>query len=79
MYWQNIVGGELSKISAPIKIYKRKLGKIEETILIVGVECDSSSVKIHFRQAIIIERISIYFGRRAVDKIRTVVTPSAKS
>lgn len=39
----------------------------------VEVNSSSTSVEIAFQQDIVIERLAVYMGYKAIDKIRTIV------
>jgi hypothetical protein len=71
--WQKIVGAKYMHNSFPLKINTvREKGK-KLNILIVEVNSSSASVEIAFQQDIVIERIAVYMGYKAIDKIRTIV------
>ncbi|KAF8818102.1 DUF721 domain-containing protein [Rickettsia endosymbiont of Cardiosporidium cionae] len=72
MNWDKIVGLELYKISYPVKIYSRYEKDNTSKILYISVSNPSLSMKIYYQQSIIIEKISIYLGYKAVDKIRII-------
>ena len=71
--WQKIVGAKYMNNSFPLKINTvREKGK-KLNILTVEVNSSSTSVEITFQQDVIIERLAVYMGYRAIDKIRTIV------
>ena len=71
--WQKIVGAKYMNNSFPLKINTvREKGK-KLNILMVEVNSSSTSVEITFQQDIIIERLAVYMGYKAIDKIRTIV------
>ena len=45
----------------------------DQNILMVEVNSSSTSVEIAFQQDVIIERLAVYMGYKAIDKIRTIV------
>lgn len=71
--WSKIVGIKYSNNTAPLKISTVKEKKQKFNILLVEVNDSSTSVEITFQQDIIIERIAIYMGYKAINKIRAVV------
>ncbi len=71
--WQKIVGAKYMNNSFPLKINTvREKGK-KLNILMVEVNSSSTSVEIAFQQDVIIERLAVYMGYKAIDKIRTIV------
>lgn len=71
--WQKIVGVKYMNNSFPLKINTvREKGK-KLNILMVEVNNSSTSVEIVFQQDVIIERLAVYMGYKAIDKIRTIV------
>ena len=68
--WSRIVGPEIACISYPYKISQQFLKETKIDILYVKVNSASSSVKIKYQQDIILERISLYFGYKAINEIR---------
>ena len=71
--WQKIVGAKYSHNTLPLKISttRDKIQKIN--ILMVEVNNAATSVEIAFQQEIIIERLAVYMGYKAINKIRTIV------
>ena len=71
--WQKTVGVKYMNNSFPLKINTvREKGK-KLNILMVEVNSPSTSVEIAFQQDVIIERLAVYMGYKAIDKIRTIV------
>ena len=71
--WQKIVGAKYMNNSFPLKINTvREKGK-KLNILMVEVNSSSTSVEIAFQQDIVIERLAVYMGYKAIDKTRTIV------
>ena len=71
--WNKIVGDKFSLKTSPVKISRSKEKGENINILLVEVENSSISVEFSFQQEIIMERIAIYLGYRAVNKIRVIV------
>ena len=71
--WSKIVGIKYSNNTAPLRISTIREKKKNINILLVEVDNSSTSVEISFQQDIIIERIAVYMGYKAINKIRTIV------
>ena len=73
--WDKIVGHKYSNLTTPIsiKIFKEKGEKLN--ILNVSVTNSALALELSFLQDVIIERITIYLGRKAIHKMRFVVRP----
>lgn len=71
--WPSIVGTKFSSRSYPIKISSSKEKGVRKSLLMIGVENSSLSMEMSFQQDIIIERIAVYLGYKAIHKIRIVV------
>ncbi len=71
--WSKIVGAKYSNKTAPLKISTTQEKQQRVNILLVGVDNSSTSVEIVFQQDILIERMAIYMGYKAINKIRTIV------
>ena len=71
--WPQIVRVKYSQNTLPLKIntLRNKIKTIN--ILMVEVSNASTSVEIAFQQDIIIERLAVYMGYKAINKIRTIV------
>lgn len=72
--WSKIVGLKFSKNSMPLKIISSKEGGKKINILYVTSENSSISMQIAYQQELIIERIAIYLGYKAIHKIRFLVS-----
>ena len=57
--------------SKPKVTFRRQKQKIN--ILLVEVDNSSTSVEMSFQQDVIIERMAVYMGYKAINKIRTIV------
>lgn len=71
--WHKIVGPEISDSSVPTNIYSSKEKGQQVNILYVNVTSSAVALKISYSQELISEKIAIYFGYRAVHRIRTKV------
>lgn len=71
--WQNIVGAKYSQNTLPLKINTIRDKNKKINILTVEVNNSATSVEIAFQQEIIIERLAVYMGYKAINKIRTIV------
>ncbi len=71
--WSKIVGPKFNIKANPLKISSiKKKGQLIN-VLHVQVENSSIDLEISFYQQIIIERISIYLGFKAIHSLRTTV------
>lgn len=71
--WPSIVGTKFSTKSYPIRISSSKEKGAKRSLLVIGVENSSLSMEMSFQQDIIIERIAVYLGYKAIHKIRIVI------
>lgn len=71
--WHKVVGDEIANSSSPTNIYSTKEKGQQINILYVNVTSSAVGLKISYSQEMIAEKIAIYFGYRAVHKIRTKV------
>lgn len=71
--WQKIAGVKYSQNTLPLKINTIRDKNRRINILMVEVSNAATSVEIAFQQEIIIERLSVYMGYKAINKIRTIV------
>lgn len=71
--WPKIVGVKYSQNTLPLKINTLRDKNKKINILMVEVSNAATSVEIAFQQDIIIERVAIYMGYKAINKIRTIV------
>ena len=71
--WGKIVGIKFSQTSSPLKITtSREKGK-KINVLYIASDNSSVSMEIAYQQELILERIAIYLGYKAVHKIRLLV------
>ena len=73
MHWRDIVGLELSTGSTPIKITSNVINGKKTNNLYISVENSSISLELAYKQDIIIERISVYLGYKAIHKIKLLI------
>ena len=68
LHWQRIVGPELSAACWPTKISNQNSIKLPTTLY---VEANSSSIatELSYNQMLIIEKIAVYLGHKAIDKV----------
>lgn len=67
--WKEIVGEHLSKISVPLKThftYNKQSGGI----LVIGVTNCGYIMELQMMENVILERLAVYFGYKAIEKIR---------
>lgn len=71
--WDKIVGPKFSSQTTPLKIGNiREKGQVLN-ILHVQVENSSIALELSFHQHIIIERISVYLGFKAIHQLKTTI------
>jgi len=68
--WHKIAGAELSKDTAPTGIFSANSKGQQLNILYIQTKSSSIGLKLSYQQEIIIERIAVYFGHKAVHKIK---------
>ncbi|WP_375331550.1 DciA family protein [Candidatus Tisiphia endosymbiont of Oplodontha viridula] len=71
--WSKIVGPKFSSKTSSLKISSPKEKGQRINILHVQVENSSIALEISFHQQIIIERISVYLGFKAIHSLRTTI------
>lgn len=71
--WEKIVGVKFSKNTEPVKIVTSKEKTVKINILQIRVPNASVSVELSFMQDVLIERIALYLGYKAVHQIRIIV------
>ncbi|XVN42195.1 MAG: DUF721 domain-containing protein [Candidatus Rickettsia vulgarisii] len=71
--WSKIVGPKFSAKATPLKIMKMKDKGQHINILYVQVENSSIALEISFQQQIILERIAVYLGFKAIHSLKTSV------
>src|SRR5579871_4789253 len=72
--WPKIVGPNFSKYSSPQKITKSREKSININILHIQVENSSIGLQISYQQELILERIAVYLGVKAIHRIRLIVS-----
>lgn len=73
MNWGKIVGAKFSTQTIPSKILSVKQSGQIINVLHVQVENSSIALELSFHQQIIIERISVYLGFKAIHSLRIMV------
>jgi hypothetical protein len=69
--WSKIVGPQFSSKTSPLKIVSIRDNSKPINILYVQVENSSIALELSCHQQIIIERISVYLGFKAIHSLRT--------
>lgn len=70
MNWAKIVGPKFSRQSYPLKIAAIKEKGSPVNVLYIAVKNSAISLEMSFQQDIIVERIAVYFGFKAVNRIK---------
>ncbi|MGI4775407.1 MAG: DciA family protein [Janthinobacterium lividum] len=73
MNWAKIVGLKFSNNSSPFKISKSRENSFKINVLYIHVINSAISMEMSFQQDVIIERIIVYLGFKAIDKLRLVI------
>lgn len=71
--WGKIVGVKYSCTCSPLKITPSVEKSKKINILHIAADSDSIAVEISYQQELIIERIAIYLGYKAIEKLKVVV------
>lgn len=71
--WNKIVGDEIADATMPSKIYSAKEKGQQINVLYINITNGAYGLKIAYQQEMIIEKIAVYFGYRAINKIRTKI------
>ncbi len=71
--WGKIVGVKFASDSWPIKISSRVEKEKRINILQIGVSNSSMSMEMAYQQELIIERIAIYLGYKAISSLKFVI------
>jgi hypothetical protein len=78
MNWGKIVGAKFSTKTIPLKIFIVKQSGQATNVLHVQVENSSIALELSFHQQIIIERISLYLGFKAIHSLKIMVYSAAQ-
>lgn len=73
MNWSKIVGDKFSKKSYPFKISTYREKGVFLKVLYVKTDNAALSLEMSFQQEIIIERIAVYLGFKAIYQLRFVI------
>jgi len=73
MQWSKIVGTKFCTKTYPLKITNYKEEKKYKRILLVNVENSALGMEFSFQQEIILERLAVYLGYRAINKVKVVI------
>jgi hypothetical protein len=71
--WGKVVGIKFSQNNYPLKVTTSKEKGKKINVLHIASDNSSSSMEIAYQQELILERIAIYLGYKAIHKIRLVV------
>lgn len=71
--WARVVGVKFHEKATPLKIVTSKENGKKINILYISAENSSISMEISYQQELIIERIAIYLGYKAIHKIKILV------
>lgn len=71
--WHLIVGERLANATLPRKLVFKKLKDTEEGTLFIWVKNNSFGTELLYLEQLIIEKITIYFGFKCVNKIKIAV------
>lgn len=68
--WHRIVGADLSQYASPLRIYSIREKKEQLNVLLVSTTTSAAGLKLSYQQELIIERIAVYFGHKAVHRLK---------
>jgi hypothetical protein len=68
--WAKIVGLKFSRISSPVKVGTNREKGVLINTLYIEVENGSILIEMSFQQEIIMERIAVYLGFKAIHQLR---------
>lgn len=68
--WSRIVGAELSSNVSPMRIYSAREKGEQVNVLLVQADSSAVGLKLSYQQELVIERIAIYFGHKAVHRLK---------
>lgn len=71
--WNQIVGTKFCIATNPVKITKNKDKGAIVNILHIHTNNSSLSMEMSFQQEVILERIAVYLGFKAVHRIRLII------
>ena len=72
MNWGSVVGGKFSSNSVPWKIMRAKESRHQINILYIMADNSSVAMELAYQHNLIIERITIYLGYKAIHKVKIV-------
>ncbi len=76
--WHLIVGDNISLYSMPVKMTLPKSIDDGKGMLSIEVASSSIATELHYLEPLIIEKIAVYFGYKAIAKIKLIVNPEIK-
>lgn len=68
--WSKIAGVKFAGSTYPLKTISYKENKQFRKLLVVNADNSSLGMELSFQQEILIERIAVYFGYKAIHKIQ---------
>jgi len=68
--WPRIVGADLARDVSPMKIYSIREKGEQLNVLLISAASSASGLKLSYQQELVIERIAIYFGHKAVHRLK---------
>jgi len=71
--WPKITGVKFGSSTSPIKISTITENKVKLNILHVKADNAATSLEFTYHQNIILERIAVYFGYKAIDRLRVLL------
>ena len=71
--WTNIVGHKFGQKSSPLRISTHSVKNLKISTLYIRVENSGLSLEMSFQQDVIIERIAVYLGFKAIHQLRLLV------
>lgn len=71
--WHQIVGTKFASATTPMKYISNTHNKRKINILYISTANSGIGMEIAYNENIIIERIAVYFGYKAVDKIQVKI------
>lgn len=73
--WHLIVGSDLADTTFPAKLANYKYRGKLENVLYINVSNSGTATEIIYKEQMILEKIALYLGYRAVDKIKIIQNP----
>ena len=74
--WPLIVGGQLAQVTIPQKIASRSVKGNKEHYLHIDVSSSAAATQLQFMEPVILEKIAVYFGYKAIHGLKIQQRPS---